>query len=64
MASATRDKWEGKGKQITGMAKEKTSELLNDRSTAAEGRREQAEGKLQETWGDAKQKAKDAVDKL
>jgi uncharacterized protein YjbJ (UPF0337 family) len=64
MASSTRDKLEGKGKQVAGKAKEQTSELLNDRQTAAEGRGEQTAGKVQETKGKVKGKAKDLIDKV
>ena len=64
MASAARDKFEGKGKQIAGKAKEKTSELFNDHQTAAEGRQEQTEGKVQETKGKVKGKVKDLIDKV
>lgn len=64
MATPTRDKFKGKGKQLAGKAKEETSELIGDERTAAEGRREQAEGTVQETWGKAKAAVKKAVDKV
>ena len=64
MASSTRDKLQGKGKQVAGKAKEKTSEMLNDHQTAAEGRREQTGGKVQETKGKIKGKVKDLIDKV
>ena len=51
---------EGKAKQVIGVVKQKTGELIKDRDLEVEGVAQRVEGKVQEGVG----KAKDAVRKL
>jgi uncharacterized protein YjbJ (UPF0337 family) len=57
-----RDRVEGPLKEGGGKVKEGWGDVTNDPETEAEGEADQAEGKLQNTWGETKDKVRDAFD--
>jgi uncharacterized protein YjbJ (UPF0337 family) len=59
-----KDQVEGRVEQAKGAVKEGTGKALNDRDLEAEGTVDKAAGKTQSTVGDAKEKVKDAIDKV
>jgi len=64
MAEQDKDKWQGRGRQVTGDIKERVGKLTDDEEMAEEGRAEQAKGKVQETVGKAKEKLEDVAEDL
>jgi uncharacterized protein YjbJ (UPF0337 family) len=54
MAESTKDRIEGKLHQVTGDAKEKAGELLDNAEMAAEGRDESLAGSIQQKIGEIK----------
>ena len=58
-----KDQVNGRAEEAKGTVKETVGRALGDRDTEAQGKVDQAAGKVQKTYGDAKEKAKDAIDK-
>jgi uncharacterized protein YjbJ (UPF0337 family) len=58
------DQVKGRVDQAKGAIKEGTGKALDDRDLEAEGTVDKASGKTQATYGDAKEKVKDAIDKI
>ena len=58
-----KDQVKGRVEQAKGNVKENTGKALGDRELQGEGKADRATGKTQATYGDAKQKVKNAVDK-
>jgi uncharacterized protein YjbJ (UPF0337 family) len=58
------DQIKGRVEQAKGAIKEGTGKALDDRDLEAEGSVDKAAGKTQATYGDAKEKVKDAIDKI
>ena len=58
------DELKGKGKQITGTAKEKLGKLTDNRDLEDEGVADRVEGDVQEKFGKAKRKIGEAVEDL
>lgn len=58
------DQVKGRVDQVKGAIKEGTGKALDDRDLEAEGTVDKAAGKTQATYGDAKEKVKDAIDKI
>ena len=58
------DRIKGPLKEGAGKAKEEWGDLTDDKSTEAEGKADQVEGDVQNKWGEAKDGARDTVDKL
>lgn len=56
-----KDQVGGVGKQAKGAVKEAVGKMTGNRRTEAEGKADKAAGKVQKTFGDAKQKIKDAL---
>ena len=54
----------GKGKQISGVIKDKTGELIKDPKLEATGEAERIAGKLQEKSGKARRKTGEAIQKV
>ena len=59
-----RDQVQGRMEQAKGTAKEIAGDVTNDPNLRDEGSADKAAGKVQSTVGDAKEKVKDAIDKL
>ena len=59
-----KDQVKGRVDQAKGSVKEATGKALGDRELEGEGKVDKASGKVQSTYGDTKEKVKDAVDKL
>ena len=59
-----KDQVKGRVEQAKGSVKQTTGEALDDKDLEAEGAVDKAAGKAQATYGDVKEKVKDAVDKL
>ena len=55
------DRKEGAIKKTVGTVKEKTGQVIGDRKTEAEGRKERVEGDVQNTYGSAKDKAREVT---
>ena len=58
-----KDQVKGRVEQAKGNVKENTGKALGDRELQGEGKADKVSGKTQATYGDAKQKVKNAVDK-
>ena len=58
-----KDQVKGRVEQAKGSVKENAGKALGDRELQSEGKVDKAVGKTQATYGDAKEKVKDAVDK-
>lgn len=58
------DQIKGTAKDIGGKIQEEAGKITGSKEEQAKGLANQAEGKLQKNVGDAKEKLKDAVDKL
>ncbi|HEX2543107.1 MAG TPA: CsbD family protein [Caldimonas sp.] len=58
------DQVKGRVEQAKGAVKEGTGKALDDRDLEAEGTVDKATGKTQANYGDAKEKVKDAIDKI
>lgn len=56
-----KDRIEGPIKEGAGKVKEEWGDATDDASTETEGRGDQLEGDLQNTWGETKDKARDAI---
>ncbi len=59
-----KDQVKGNLEQAKGSVKEATGKVVGNRDLEAEGAVDKAAGKTQETYGDAKEKVKDGIDKL
>ncbi len=58
-----KDEIKGKGKQISGAAKNKVGELIKDPKFEAKGEAERVAGKIQEKTGEARRKTGEAIKK-
>ncbi|MBA3591603.1 CsbD family protein [Methylibium sp.] len=59
-----KDQVKGRVDEAAGKVKEKTGEAVGNKQMENEGRADKASGKVQGTYGDAKEKVKDGIDKL
>ena len=59
-----KDQVKGRIDEAAGKAKQETGEALGNKRMENEGRADKASGKVQGAYGDAKEKAKDQIDKL
>ena len=58
-----KDQVKGRVEQAKGSVKENAGKALGDRELQSEGKVDKAVGKTQATYGDAKEKVKNAIDK-
>jgi uncharacterized protein YjbJ (UPF0337 family) len=58
-----KDQVKGRLNEAKGKVKEETGKALGNPRMQGEGHAEKATGKAQGAWGDAKEKAKDIIDK-
>lgn len=58
-----KDQVKGRVEQAKGSVKETTGKALGDRELQGKGKIDKATGKAQATYGDLKEKVKDAIDK-
>lgn len=58
------DQVEGRWTEFKGKLREKYGELTDDEIEEARGDREQLEGLIQKKYGDAKESARDGVDRV
>jgi uncharacterized protein YjbJ (UPF0337 family) len=58
------DQVKGRADQVKGTVKEKTGQVTGNRDLEDEGTADKASGKVQSGYGDAKEKVKDAIDKI
>lgn len=58
------DEIKGKGKQVSGAAKEKLGKLAGNRNLEEEGNQERFEGKVEEKVGKVRRKVGEAVEDL
>jgi uncharacterized protein YjbJ (UPF0337 family) len=58
------DQVKGRANQVKGNIKEKTGQVTGNRELEDEGTTDKASGKVQSGFGDAKEKLKDAIDKI
>ncbi|MXP65080.1 CsbD family protein [Roseomonas sp. M0104] len=58
-----KDRVEGKAEQAKGSLKKGAGEMLGDEKMKAEGEADKAKGKVQDSYGAAKDKARDTLDK-
>ena len=58
------DELKGKGKQITGAAKEKLGKLAGDRDLEEKGSQERFDGKVEEKVGKVRRKVGEAVEDI
>jgi uncharacterized protein YjbJ (UPF0337 family) len=58
-----KDQVKGTSKDIAGKIQQGAGKLVGSKEQQAKGLQKQAEGKVQKSYGDAKQSAKDAIDK-
>ena len=58
------DQVKGRANQVKGNIKEKTGQVTGNRELEDEGTADKASGKVQSGFGDAKEKLKDAIDKI
>jgi len=58
-----KDQVKGRAEEAKGVVKEATGKLVGNERLQGEGLVDQAKGKAQGAWGDAKEKAKDVIDK-
>ena len=58
------DQAKGRADQVKGTIKEKTGQVTGNRDLEDEGTADKASGKVQSTIGHAKEKVKDAIDKI
>jgi len=58
------DQVKGRADQVKGTIKEKTGQVTGNRDLEDEGTADKASGKVQSGYGDAKEKVKDAIDKI
>jgi uncharacterized protein YjbJ (UPF0337 family) len=59
-----KDQVKGRVEQAKGAVKEATGKAVGNDRLEAEGKVDKASGKVQSGYGDAKEKTKDAIDKL
>ena len=59
-----KDQVKGRVEQAKGSVKENVGKALDDPKLQGEGKVDKAAGKTQATYGDAKEKVKDAIDKV
>jgi uncharacterized protein YjbJ (UPF0337 family) len=59
-----KDQIKGRVDEAAGKVKEKTGDALGNKRMENEGRADKVAGKTQAGYGDAKEKTKDAIDKL
>ena len=58
------DKAKNKAEELAGKAKAGVGDATDNRDLEAEGTVDKAAGKAQKNYGDAKEKVKDAIDKI
>jgi uncharacterized protein YjbJ (UPF0337 family) len=58
-----KDQVKGRAEEAKGVVKEATGKMVGNERLQGEGLVDQAKGKAQGQWGDAKEKAKDLIDK-
>ena len=58
------DQVKGRADQVKGTIKEKAGRVIGNPDLENEGTADKASGKVQSTVGDAKEKVKDAIDKI
>jgi uncharacterized protein YjbJ (UPF0337 family) len=58
------DQVKGRAEQVKGTVKEKAGQVIGNRKLEDEGTADKAAGKVQSGYGDAKEKVKDAIDKI
>jgi len=58
------DQVKGRADQLKGTIKEKTGQVIGNPDLENEGTADKVSGKVQSTVGDAKEKVKDAIDKI
>ena len=58
------DQVKGRADQVKGTIKEKTGQVIGNRDLEDEGTADKVSGKVQSGVGDAKEKVKDAIDKI
>ena len=58
------DQVKGRVDQVKGNIKEKTGQVIGNRDLEDEGTADKVSGKVQSGIGDAKEKVKDAIDKI
>jgi uncharacterized protein YjbJ (UPF0337 family) len=59
-----KDQVKGRAEEAKGAVKESTGKVIGNRDLEAEGAADKAAGKVQKNYGDAKEKVKDAIDKI
>ena len=59
-----KDQVKGRDEEAKGNIKESTGKAVGNRDLEAEGTVDKAAGKAQKNYGDAKEKVKDAIDKI
>mgnify|MGYP003511610427 FL=1 len=59
-----KDQVKGVAKDVAGKVQEKAGEVTGSREQQAKGISKQVEGKVQKNYGDAKEAAKDQIDKM
>ena len=58
-----KDQVKGRVEEVKGAIKEGTGKVVGNPRLEGEGKADKVAGKTQEAWGDAKEKAKDLIDK-
>jgi uncharacterized protein YjbJ (UPF0337 family) len=58
------DQVKGRADQVKGTIKEKAGQVTGNQKLENEGTADKASGKVQSGYGDAKEKVKDAIDKI
>jgi uncharacterized protein YjbJ (UPF0337 family) len=58
------DQVKGRADEVKGNIKEKTGQVIGNRDLEEEGTVDKTSGKVQSGVGDAKEKVKDAIDKI
>jgi uncharacterized protein YjbJ (UPF0337 family) len=58
-----KDQLKGRATEVKGKVKEATGKAVGNPRLQGEGNAEKNAGKVQGAWGDAKEKAKDLIDK-
>ena len=59
-----KDQDKGVAKDVAGKVQEKAGEVTGSREQQAKGISKQVEGKVQKNYGDAKEAAKDQIDRM
>ena len=59
-----KDQVKGRAEEVKGSVKEVTGKIVGNPNLRDKGKLDKAAGKAQATYGDAKEKVKDAIDKV